>query len=691
MEGEESEGELDFGLLARVHELYRAALGEDARAREWLAGHGVKDAGLMERFELGFAPGTLRSILPRDGRAESSLRKLGVIAGRGRGREQLSGCIVLPLRDTPGRIVELVGYPLGKGAPRQAGLRGAVFNWGAMRAYGEVRLLFDPLRALAEIAGGDEAVVGVLGEEWTGLTEATFRELAPHRVQVERSKCRGRTLEALSGLGIGKGPSAPPEAAVEDGFAATYGRRRYLVSAVTQENPRHLRALVRAVGATPGRFHLDAFDLYSSRDRSAFVREAALLFGEDSGLVEADLGRLITMAEEHRKQGPGSASVEVGEEARRQAEDILRDPKLLEIVTADFERMGIVGEEPLKLAGYLVATSRKLDDPLSLLVLSRSAAGKSTLADAVAALMPPEDVVRLTHVTGQALFYQKNHSLRHKLMVVEEESGVTQAAYALRVLQSAKRLAVATPQGSHEVEGPVAVIVTTTSSDLNDETKSRFLVASVDESRQQTRRVLESQRKREAGEAAPREDVLRRHHALQRCLRPVGVVNPYARQLSFPDHRLSTRREHPKYLGLIRAIAFLRQYQRKEEVGRVLVELSDIEAAHGLFDQVLGQSMEDLSPPARKLLEAIHGWRPKKPFTRRELALSIGWPTTQVWTYIRELSEAEWLLDRGGRPRSYESAWDGREGRVALGLRPIAEIRAKIGRNSGFVGRRENR
>ena len=646
----EGEREVDLGLLARVHELYRAALGEHAQAREWLASHRVKDAGVIDRFDLGYAPGTLRSILPADPRVRRALRELGLIAGRGRGREQLAGCVVIPLRDTTGRVVELVGYPTKDGPLRRAGLAGAVFNWGAMKAHSEVKLLADPLEALARIEQGDEAMVALVRDEWTPLTEATFRELAPHRVVVEGAR-RGKIAQALEALGIGRESAAQPEATVEDGFAATFGRRRYLVQAVTQDNPRHLRALVRAMGATPGRFHLDAFDLYSSRERTTFVRETALLFGEEAGLVEADLGRLISMAEEHLRRRPGSASVEVGEEARKEAEALLHDPRLLEIVTEDFAKLGIVGEEPLRLAGYLVATSRKMDDSLSLLVLSRSAAGKSTLAEAVAALTPPEEVVRLTRLTGQALFYQKNQSLRHKLLVVEEESGVTQAAYALRVLQSAKRLAVATPQGSHEVEGPVAVIVTTTASNLNDETKSRFMVVSVDESREQTRRVLEVQRRREAGGGAPRDEILRRHHALQRCLRAVKVVNPYAPHLTFPDHRLSTRRDHPKYLGLIRAVAFLRQAQRKEEAGVIEVELCDIEAAHALADQVLGQSMEDLSPPARKLMEAIHRWKPKGVFTRREIARALGWPHVQIWTYVRELAHAEWLIDRGGRPR----------------------------------------
>jgi len=72
---------------------------------------------------------------------------------------------------------------------------------------------------------------------------------------------------------MGDEPEEPSnEPAVENGFNASFGKRRYVIQAVTQENPRHLRALVRAVGQTPGRFHLDAVDLYSSKDRTTFVR-----------------------------------------------------------------------------------------------------------------------------------------------------------------------------------------------------------------------------------------------------------------------------------------------------------------------------------------------------------------------------------------------------------------------------------
>jgi hypothetical protein len=56
---------------------------------------------------------------------------------------------------------------------------------------------------------------------------------------------------------------------------------------------------------------------------------------------------------------------------------------LVKRIAADFSRSGIVGERTNALVGYLAAISRKLERPLALLIQSTSAAGKSSLLDAV--------------------------------------------------------------------------------------------------------------------------------------------------------------------------------------------------------------------------------------------------------------------------------------------------------------------
>ena len=80
-------------------------------------------------------------------------------------------------------------------------------------------------------------------------------------------------------------------------------------------------------------------------------------------------------------------------------------------ILADFAACGVVGEETNKLAGYLAAVSRKLAQPLAIVVQSTSAAGKTALMEAVLAFVPPEERVKYSALTGQALYYLSDTNL----------------------------------------------------------------------------------------------------------------------------------------------------------------------------------------------------------------------------------------------------------------------------------------
>ena len=121
----------------------------------------------------------------------------------------------------------------------------------------------------------------------------------------------------------------------------------------------------------------------------------------------------------------------------------MRDPHLLDRILTDFEHCGVVGEETNKLVSYLAVTSRLLEAPLAILVQSSSAAGKSALMEAVLALLPEEQRVQYSAMTGQSLFYMGETDLKHKVLAIVEEEGALRAAYALKLLQSEGVLTIA--------------------------------------------------------------------------------------------------------------------------------------------------------------------------------------------------------------------------------------------------------
>src|SRR5262249_7555776 len=156
-----------------------------------------------------------------------------------------------------------------------------------------------------------------------------------------------------------------------------------------------------------------------------------------------------------------------------------------------------VGEATNKLVGYLAAVSRKLDQPLAVIIQSTSAAGKSTLMEAILGFVPPEDVVKFSAMTGQSLYYMGQDSLQHKILAIVEEEGAARASYALKLLQSEGELRIASTgkevstgrlmTQEYRVEGPVMIFLTTTSISVDEELMNRCLVLTVNEDRDQTR------------------------------------------------------------------------------------------------------------------------------------------------------------------------------------------------------------
>jgi len=387
---------------------------------------------------------------------------------------------------------------------------------------------------------------------------------------------------------------------------------------------------------------------------------------------------------------------------RKEAEAFGNSPDLIERILADFETCGLVGEEPNKLLAYLAATSRKTDEPLSVLVLSSSGAGKTALQDTALQFVPPEELVKLTSLSGKALFYKDREALKHKVLSLEEGDGAQEATYAIRNLISAGELVIESTikdlgtgrltTMENRVEGPTSVFITTTDPETDPETKSRFFVTSIDEGREQTRKILAFQRQRQTLEGLSgnmaADAILKRHRNFQRLLKPVAVVNPFADRLAYGDDRLQGRRDQPKYLNLIKAVAFLRQMQKEthhterngKQVPYVLVDVEDIRIANSLAHEILGRSLDELSRPGRSLLlqldemveKSIKRLNKENPdhapgrteitFSRREIRESTGWAHTRVHRYLKELVDLEYVIIDSGRNGTlcrYRLAYEG--------------------------------
>jgi hypothetical protein len=697
---------VDPKVLDSIIAYHQEDLAHTKKAQEYLEERALWMPDVLRPLRIGYSSGNLPRILPADDNLRQQLCAMGLLTDKG--RDFFLGRIVVPIFDETGVLVSVYGraITLTSKVPHLyvRGPHRGVFNRVAIQEAQTVILaesVFDALSIIILGFPNTTASYGANGFTADHLT--TFKraktsrvycaydadpagdeaathlaqELAPHGIEVHRVQlpCKDpndflkgggthqdfqKLLEEAKVIGVPKPSPCPtaatPQAPKPNIRVFRFEERTYEVRALPQ--PDSLSLKIRLKVCHEDRTFLNTFNLYADAARGTVVRRLMHVFGGavTKRQIEKDLLAVIEHLDGQSPAKPATATAtapadEMSPADRETALTFLRSPDLVETIRAHLAILGVVGEERAKLLVYLVATSRILPTPLSLVVVSRSGAGKSFLVAKVSELMPLEERYEYTRVSAKVLFHEQTDRLKHKLMTIEEAQGMEEANYAIRVLLSNRKITnlttVTNPvTGRHEAQenvvyGPVALIVTTTQ-ELDFETASRAFVMSVDESVEQTERIHQAQREAYMPEGLDKqveqEAIVRLHQNAQRLLKPLAVVNPYARRLTFPTATLRLRREHPKYLTLMATITFLFQYQRKQGVREVQgqqipyveTDPADIDLANELVVTSLRQALEEVTTPARSLLALIR---------KMVIHLAEGEPLTTIRFCRRELRE----------------------------------------------------
>ena len=735
-EGAPRHGAPPAAVLARVIEHYHRTFCERPDAQEYLKKRGLTDADLLRAHRVGYADGSLLKVIPKDGDVRRHLVSLGVITSEGRELLGGCIVVPIPdplsgqWTNLYGRGVKTPRHCYLSGP-----LRGVV-NFQAARLGSEVVLTESILDALSFHQAGIATAIPIYGTSgFTPDHLDLLKREGVRRVILALDnddagrKATASLKEKLSAAGIAvrvacfpegikdandllvsrngdagdafrrcldeseprvgpprsdppgaAGPaaevSAPPSPAVSPatGSGLTLSRDGLTYSARVQSTL--LGRLRVTVKVTRGDlFHVDTLDLYASRSRSEFAKRVSKVFSAPAAAVDSALLALVVEAEKKAEQDldeVAATPASMTDAERAEALALLKRTDLLGQVARDIDALGYVGEETNKRLLYLVAISRKLEDPLSAIVLSQSGAGKSGLTEVIEKLCPPEDVVLLTRLTPQSLYYTEPGFLDRKLVIVEERYGSIEADYSIRVLQSRKKLIAAAPikdpaTGNMKtkiftVEARAAFIEATTASSVNHENATRCFELTMDETAEQTRRIHArmSLLRTERGLALRQEadQVSRRHWNAQRLLETLSVVIPFADKLTFPSAWLRTRRDYARFLNLIEVSAFLHQHQRERRCGAIVASPADYAVAYELAAEVLADTLSDLKKPLREAYERICELSLKGDgsVSRREIREALAAPDSTVRRWLQDLVELEYLIQaeasKGGAGRT---------------------------------------
>ncbi|WP_438424953.1 hypothetical protein [Aquimarina macrocephali] len=409
-----------------------------------------------------------------------------------------------------------------------------------------------------------------------------------------------------------------------------------------------------------------SIDLYNDNMIEKFVRKIAERIEIGTTVVRTTLQELTTALEHYRieeldkENEANQASLHIlSAKELRAAEAFLKRKDLLKNTNDLIGQSGVIGEETNRLLMYLIFTSRKTNNPLHCISLGSSGVGKTHLQSKVAELIPDEDKIEITVLSANAFYYFNRTELQHKLILIEDLDGAESVLYPLRELQSKKKITKTvvhkdkkgTTKTIHlTVEGPVSVSGCTTQESIYEDNSNRSFLLYIDESAEQDKKIMHYQRLLSAGKINNDDEFIaaRFLRDVQRILKPIKVINPYAEYLSLPESVFKPRRTNSHYLQFIEAVTFYCQYQRErkydEQTGEEYIETTtqDIQAANELIKETLLRKSDEITGACRNYLEELKKYlhqNTQTTFTALEIRRRLKVKKTTQWRYHQQLQD----------------------------------------------------
>jgi hypothetical protein len=357
----------------------------------------------------------------------------------------------------------------------------------------------------------------------------------------------------------------------------------------------------------------------------------------------------------------------------KRAEKAWADEKVRElaheenIVARVYEIMrdgGLVGEERNAKLLTLVAVTIYLGRPMSVLIGGESSGGKSYLLKQLIKTLPESMVVELQSVSNMGLAYMGQDALKRKFLVLYELGGLgkegSEAIEQLKQLLTEgkikRQIAESTNRGvggqTVELDGPTGVWSTSTEMRIDKELANCLFRINIDESPEQTRRVIKARNRRNRDRAnyAPIRGL---HEYL--AGQDNRVVVPFEDALTDLIDVSATRmrRDHERIMDLVEAHAVLHQEKRKRDTdGSIIATLEDYAAVFDLIADIVGEASEvAVSDTVRETVWLVRELIDEDvPVTRNSLADKLGIVPTSAGRRFAPASAAGYVKEDPDNP-----------------------------------------
>ena len=228
------------------------------------------------------------------------------------------------------------------------------------------------------------------------------------------------------------------------------GLRYSLLGGVNLEQIDRLQVTLK-ISIEPQRNSLQSIrqtlDLYNYRGVESYIRASAEQLEVGTTNLRKGIAGLIDQIEQYRFGQLESQSEKRPEKkpltaARQTAiKAFLKSAKLMTKTNELIGQTGVIGQAINRQIMWLCYTSRKRATPLHVITLGSSGSGKTYLQENILRLMPEEEIFEATNLSDNALYYFESNDLSHKVVAIEDMTGAGEAVmYALRELMSKQKI-----------------------------------------------------------------------------------------------------------------------------------------------------------------------------------------------------------------------------------------------------------
>jgi DNA primase len=415
-------------------------------------------------------------------------------------------------------------------------------------------------------------------------------------------------------------------------------------------------------------------DLYEDKQVEKVSKDIAERLLLNQSMLEQDIYTLTELLEQYREQQQDNkGDIEQTHKTltpseRAEAITFLKQAKTIKKLNELLSKTGIVGEERNRIFLFLIALSYKMKDPLHALVQGSSGSGKTKIVRQISDCMPTEQVTRFTRISDKALYNFPQFYFKNRLLIIEDVDGLSEEAeLSFRELQSSGELrsGMSIKQdngnmtaGAKIVNGPIASMSCTTKGEVYEDNMSRVFLIAVDESLEQTKRIIQYQNKKASGSINTTEEEKAKEQ-IQNIIRTIDakqVINPFAEKIQLPEEAHKIRRLNDLFQNFIKMVTLINQYKRQStKYNQLIAEIEDVEIAIEIMFESIVLKVDELDGSLRQFYERLKTYLTKQYpklstsqilFTQREIRQSLNISKAQCSRYFTQLQSLEYLVTR---------------------------------------------